>query len=84
MYVPGKGSGQNAQLFTSVSYKGIKHLNLYASGYVDEFRSSRIGNDTLHNYWNLKAGFRLSNWPVKNMAVTAEYTKTTPNSYNFV
>lgn len=72
---------QNSQMFADISIRKIKHLHLYGTIYLDEFKKDRVGNDTLHNFVSLKAGFRLSNWPVKNLILTFEYTQSNPMTY---
>ncbi len=72
---------QNSQMFLDFSVRKIKHLHLYGTIYADEFKKDRVGNDTLHNFFSYKAGFRLSNWPFKDLALTAEFTQTAPMTY---
>jgi hypothetical protein len=72
---------QNSQMFINMSLRRIKHLHLYGSMFVDEFKKERLGNDTLTNFISGKVGVRLSNWPIKNLILTYEYTKSTPMTY---
>jgi len=72
---------QNSQMFVNMSIRKIKNLHVYGSLYLDEFKKDRITNDTLHNFWSGKAGFKLSNWPFKNVAITTEFTRTSPMTY---
>ncbi|OIP01515.1 MAG: hypothetical protein AUJ98_04135 [Bacteroidetes bacterium CG2_30_33_31] len=72
---------QNSQMFANLSIRKIKHLHLYSSLYIDEFKTDRITNDTLHNFVSIKSGFKLSNWPVKNLSMVFEFTRTTPMTY---
>ena len=72
---------QNSQMFLDLSVRRIKHLHLYGSLYFDEFKKDRVGNDTLHNFISYKVGARLSNWPLKDVALTMEYTRTNPMTY---
>ena len=72
---------QNSQMFFDLSVRKIKHLHLYGTLYLDEFKKDRVGNDTLHNFVSYKVGFRLSNWPIKDLAFTTEYTRTSPMTY---
>jgi hypothetical protein len=72
---------QNSQMFFNLSIRKIKHLHLFSTLYVDEFKKERFGNDTLHNFVSIKAGFKLTNWPVKNISVTFEYTRSNPMTY---
>lgn len=72
---------QNSQMFVNLSVRRIKHLHMYGSLFVDEFKKERLGVDSLTNFISGKGGMRLSNWPVKNVALTFEYTRTTPMTY---
>jgi len=72
---------QNSQMFLNLSIRKIKHLHLYGTLYLDEFKKERFGNDTLHNFVSVKAGFKLSNWPLKDVSLTFEYTRTNPMTY---
>ena len=72
---------QNSQMFLDISIRKIKHLHLYGTVYADEFKKDRVGNDTLNNFFSYKAGFKLSNWPLKDIAITGEYTRTNPMTY---
>jgi hypothetical protein len=72
---------QNSQMFLDLSIRKIKHLHLYGTLYLDEFKKERVTNDTLHNFVSYKVGARLSNWPLKDVALTVEYTRTNPMTY---
>ena len=74
-------AGQNSQLFTDISIRLIKHLHLYGSLFSDEIKFSRIGVDSVHNFWSWKGGFQLSNFLVHNYSITFEYTKTLPGTF---
>ncbi len=77
----GTGHNHNSAMFINVSSRNIKHLHLYGTWFVDEFSVTRIGDSERTNFTGTKAGFRLSNWPVKDVALTAEYTFTYPKTY---
>ena len=54
---------ENSQMFFDFSSRQIKHLHLYLSLYVDEFKMSRIWTKNEHNFLSWKAGdlpFRLT------------------------
>ncbi|OYT15625.1 MAG: hypothetical protein B7C24_12050 [Bacteroidetes bacterium 4572_77] len=51
-------AGQNSQLFTDVSIRLIKHLHIYGSLFSDEIKFSRIGVDSVHNFWSWKGGMQ--------------------------
>lgn len=74
-----KGLGtenQNSQVFINLSSRNIKHLHLYASFMIDEFSFSRLKSDNPeHNIISYKAGFNVSNWPLKNLSTGFEYTR---------
>jgi hypothetical protein len=68
---------QNSQLFFNLSSRNIRHLHLYSSVFIDEFSIKRIKkSNPEQNPYSVKAGFRLSNFPVQNLSVIAEYTRT--------
>ena len=74
--------GQNSQLFFNVSSRNIRNVHLYASMFVDEIALGRATDKDKHtNFFSVKAGMRLSNLAVKNLFVTAEYTRTNPLAY---
>jgi hypothetical protein len=72
---------QNSQMFGNLSLRLIKHLHLYGTLYIDEFSFSRINDPNRHNFYSWKAGARLSNWPVQNVSLTYEMTKTVPLTF---
>jgi hypothetical protein len=70
---------QNSQMFFDLSSRQIKHLHLYATLFLDEIAIGRMFDPDEHsNFYSLKLGFRLSNFPVRNIALTTEYTQTNP------
>jgi hypothetical protein len=74
-------AGQNSQLFIDISSRNIKNLHLFLTIFVDEFSIKRITEPDEHNFLSWKGGFRLSNWPVRNVILTGEYTYTLPMTY---
>jgi hypothetical protein len=74
-------TGQNAQMFLDISSRQIRHLNLYTTIYFDELNTRRFTEGEDNNFFSFKAGARLSNWPLKDVMVTAEYTRTNPMTY---
>jgi hypothetical protein len=74
-------AGQNSQMFFDISSRNIKHLHLFFSMFIDEFSMSRIYTSEEHNIISYKGGLRLSNWPLKDLSFTAEYTYTLPIVY---
>jgi len=77
----GGENGQNAQMFFDISSRNIKYLHLYTSFFIDELKVSRIAKSDEHNFISGKGGARLSGWPVRNLSLTAEYTRTNPLTY---
>ena len=76
-----RGHNHNSAMFFNISSRQIRHLHLYATLFVDEFSVSRIGDPTRTNFTSTKAGMRLSNWPIRNVSLTAEYTFTYPKTF---
>jgi len=72
---------QNSQMFFDISSHNIRHLHLYASLFVDEFSITRISEPDKHNFLGRKAGFSLTNWPLKDLQLSMEYTLTNPVVY---
>lgn len=78
-----KGVGsenQNSQIFINLSSRNIKHLHLFASFFIDEFATKRLSNAE-HNLISYKAGFEVSNWPLKNLSYGFEFTRTNTLNY---
>jgi hypothetical protein len=73
--------GNNSQLFFNVSSRQIKYLHLYGSVFLDGFSWQVMTDKDRHNYVSYKGGFRLSDFPLKNISLTGEYTFTTPVTY---
>jgi len=74
-------SGQNSQLFLDISSRNIKNLHLFLTLFVDEFSINRVTDPDAYNFLSWKGGFRMSNWPVRNLMLTGEYTYTLPMTY---
>ena len=74
-------TGQNSQLFIDISSRNIKNLHLFLTVFVDEFSIERVTDPETHNLISWKGGFRLSNWPVRNLMFTGEFTYTLPLTY---
>ncbi len=75
-------SGQNAQMFFELSSRNIKHLHVFTTLFLDEISIERMMKEDEHsNFYSLKAGLQLSNFPVKNISFAAEYTRTNPITY---
>jgi len=74
--------GQNSQMFMDISSHQIKHLHIYATLFIDEISLERMRNKARQsNFFSLKSGARVANWPIKNVTITAEYTRTNPQTF---
>ncbi|MDR0830469.1 MAG: capsule assembly Wzi family protein [Prevotellaceae bacterium] len=68
---------QNSQIFFNISSRNIKHLHLYASLYFDEVQFARFKpKNPSNNPMSYKVGFDLSNFPLKNLSLIGEFTRT--------
>ena len=73
---------QNSQLFFNISSRNIKHLHLYASFYFDEIQFKRFTKKTKDkNPFSYKFGFNVTNFPLKNLSLTGEFTRTNIINY---
>jgi len=75
-------AGSNSQLFFNISSRQIRHLHLFISLFIDEWKMSRVMNPDRHNFTSLKAGLTISDFPVTNLSFTAEYLRTQPMTYD--
>jgi hypothetical protein len=71
----------NSQMFFDFSSRQIRHLHLFATLFVDELAISRFTKKDEWNFLSWKAGFRLSNFPVKDLSLTGEFTYTYPLAF---
>ena len=80
-----KGLGtqnQNSQVFFLVSTRNLKHLHVYGSVYLDEFKFERLKkSNPEHNPVSYQLGLNLTNWPLKNLSLKAEFTRTNTLCY---
>lgn len=74
-------SFQNSAMYINVSSRQIRHLHLYATYFVDEFSIRRVTDSERHNFTGFKGGFSLTDWPLRNVFLGAEYTVTNPITY---
>lgn len=75
-------AGQNSQMFLDLSTRFIPHTHLFATLFIDEFASTVMFDPEEHsNCISLKSGFRISNFPIPDMQLTAEYTRSNPLAY---
>ena len=74
--------GSNAQIFFDISSRNIKNVHLYTTFFIDEINFSNFKDTAKQTNWiSGKAGMRISNFPVKNLMFTVEYTRTNPMVY---
>jgi hypothetical protein len=72
----------NSQMYLDISTRNIRNLHLYGTWYVDEVNTSNMFKSDLHsNYFSFKLGGRLSNFPVRNLSLTGEWTRTNANVF---
>jgi hypothetical protein len=76
-YAEGSGKsgyyGKNVHTFLNISSGNIKHLHLYGDVFVNQANTDGI---------SYKAGFRLSDLPLRNLSLTAEYTRNNGEAYS--
>lgn len=72
---------QNSQIFFDLSIRSLKHVHLYSSLYLDEFSITRVTDKDRHNFYSIKGGIKVNNWPLKNIAYNFEFTQSTPLTY---
>lgn len=77
-----KVENENSQIFFNISTRNLKYTHFYASFYCDEFKFSRVKkSNPEHNFFSYKVGAQLSGWPLKDMNLTAEFTRTNVANY---
>lgn len=80
-----KGLGvenQNSQVFFNVSSRNIKHLHLFTSVYADEINFARFKPSSAEkNPVSIKVGANLSNFPIQNLSVIGEFTRSNIINY---
>ena len=73
---------QNSQVFFNISSRNIKHLHLFSSVYADEVNFSRfLPSSEDKNPISYKVGANLSNFPIQNLSITGEFTRTNIINY---
>ncbi len=76
----GRNVGQNSQMFFDISSRNIKKVHLSATLFIDELSTSRFFEDTVWNFWSIKASMKISGL-IPNTFITTEYTKSMPLTY---
>lgn len=72
---------QNSALYFNISSRNIPHLHLHATYFIDEFSIRRVTDPERYNFTSFKGGFSLTDWPVRNVVLTGEYTFTNPITF---
>jgi len=73
---------QNSQVFFNISSRNINHLHLYSSVYIDEVKFSRfLPSNPEKNPISYKVGANLSNFPISNLTLTGEFTRSNIINY---
>jgi hypothetical protein len=73
---------QNSQVFINLSSRNIKHLHLFTSVYADEISFNRfLPSVAQKNPISYKLGACLTNFPVQNLSLTGEFTRTNIITY---
>ncbi|MDR1652468.1 MAG: hypothetical protein LBS01_02230 [Prevotellaceae bacterium] len=77
-----KTENQNSQVYINFSSRNIKHLHLFASIFADEISFDRFKSSNPEtNPISYKFGANLSNFPLDNLILTAEYTRNNIGMY---
>ncbi len=75
-------AGQNSQMFMNVSSRNIKYLHLYGAVFVDELSiRNMFKKGKQRNFISVKAGARLTDFPIENTWIGIEYTRSNPLVY---
>lgn len=78
-------TGQNSQMFFDISSRQLKNTHLYLTLFLDELGLTRMFDPEKHsNFYSLKVGTRITNFPLQNLSLTAEYTRTNPQTYEHI
>lgn len=83
LFTKGLGTeNQNSQAFASITVRPTDHLRLYGSFFLDEFKFARLSpKNPEHNPVSYLVGFNWSGWPVKGLALRAEFARTNIATY---
>ena len=68
---------QNSQVFFTINTRNLKYANFYASLYIDEFSISRLKKSNQErNPVSWLVGASVSNWPLRDLTLQAEFMRT--------
>lgn len=80
-----KGTGtqnQNSQVFFTISTRNLKHLYVYGSLYLDEFKLARLKKSNKEsNPITYQVGFAVRNWPCDGLRVRGEFARSYIGTY---
>ena len=72
-----KTENQNSMVYLNISSRNLKHVHLYGSIFIDEFSVRRLKPSVAErNPISYQVGVNVTNWPLQNLQVRAEYTAT--------
>ncbi len=74
-------SNENSQMFLNISTRNLKHMHFYTTLFIDEFSIRRISDKNRYNFFAMRWGAGINNWPLKNLSFTGEYTQVFPIVY---
>ena len=74
-------AASNSQFFFDISSRQIKYLHIFITLFIDELKVSRIFTKGENNFTSWKFGLRVSDFPLKNLSFTGEFTRTLPITY---
>ncbi len=75
-------AGQNSQMFIDLSTRIIPHTHLYTVIFIDELATTVMFQPDKHsNCLSFKGGFRVTDFPVPDLQITGEYTRSNPLVY---
>lgn len=77
-------NGQNNQIFLNINYLAVRCLALYSSVFIDDLKMEAFWKAGQHNEISSKIGFQLAGWPLKNLILVGEYTRTNPLTYQHI
>lgn len=80
-YADGLNTNDDGHLFLDISFRNIKHLNVYLGLWIDELQMARFLKKNQHNLLSWKIGISLFDLPVKNLSLTLEGLSTRPGTY---
>lgn len=77
-----KTQNQNSQAFFTISTRNLKHVYVYGSFYLDEFKASRLKKSTKEsNPIAFQVGMSVRNWPLDGLRVRGEFMRSYIGTY---